>query len=72
MKMKKVVTMNYKRAFCSYNGVEMTDAKGNEINIIMSEDHYIELSDLLEDKKRRIEKSRLEELEEKRKAEEVD
>tara|TARA_R110002020_G_C15927269_1_gene743441 strand:- start:284 stop:514 length:231 start_codon:yes stop_codon:yes gene_type:complete len=65
MKMKKVVTMNYKHAHCSYNGIEFDDPDGNEIVIIMSENDYIELSNLLESKKRSIERKRLQELEEK-------
>ncbi len=65
MKVKQVVSTDYNYAYCSYNGVEFTDANGNDITITMSNDQYLDLEAKIVSKCDYIRKQREDEMAEK-------
>ena len=42
MNIKQVVTAPYFHSYCSYDGIEFTDANGNDIKIAMNDDQYLD------------------------------
>ena len=42
MKIKQVITAVYHYSYCSYDGIEFTDANGNDIKIAMNDDQYLD------------------------------
>ena len=65
MKVKQVVITSYNYAYCSYSGIEFTDAEGNEIAVAMSNDQYLDLEEKIVSKCNSIRKQREEEMAEK-------
>ena len=65
MKVKQVVTTSYNYAYCSYTGIEFTDANGNEIAVTMSNDQYLDLEEKIVSKCNSIRKQREDEMAEK-------
>ena len=65
MKVKQVVNADYNYAYCSYNGIEFTDAHSNDITITMSHDQYLDLEQKIVSKCDSIRKQREEEIAEK-------
>ncbi len=65
MKVKQVVSTDYNYAYCSYSGIEFTDANGNEITVAMSNDQYLDLEEKIVSKCNSIRKQREEEMAEK-------
>ena len=64
MKIKQRVEMVYHHVYISYNGMELTDAEGNEVFVKMTDDNYLHLYDQLQYKVKRINKERQEAAEE--------
>ena len=64
MKIKQRVDISYHHVYTSYNGMELTDAEGNEVFVKMSDDNYLHLYDQLQYKVKRINKERQEAAEE--------
>ena len=64
MKIKQRVDTVYHHVYTSYNGMELTDAEGNEVFVKMTDDNYLHLYDQLEYKVKRIKKERQEAAEE--------
>jgi uncharacterized membrane-anchored protein len=64
MKIKQRVEMVYHHVYVSYNGIELTDAEGNEVFIKMTDDNHIHLHEQTEYKVKRINKERQEAAEE--------
>ena len=64
MKIKQRVDTVYHHVYTSYNGMELTDAEGNEVFVKMTDDNYLHLYDQLECKVKRIKKERQEAAEE--------
>jgi len=64
MKIKQRVDFTYHHVYTSYNGMELTDAEGNEVFVKMTDDNYLHLYDQLECKVKRIKKERQEAAEE--------
>ena len=64
MKIKQRVDFTYHHVYTSYNGVELTDAEGNEVFVKMTDDNYLHLYDQLQYKVKRINKERQEAAEE--------
>ena len=64
MKIKQRVDFNYHHVYTSYNGMELTDAEGNEVFVKMNDDNYLHLYDQLQYKVKRINKERQEAAEE--------
>lgn len=61
MKINQQVEMMFGSVYCSYKGLEFTDADGNEITILMNDDEYLELYKSVSRKAERIKEDRLEE-----------
>jgi len=64
MKIKQRVDISYHHVYTSYNGMELTDAEGNEVFVKMTDDNYLHLYDQLQYKVKRINKERQEAAEE--------
>jgi hypothetical protein len=64
MKIKQRVDFTYHHVYTSYNGMELTDAEGNEVFVKMNDDNYLHLYDQLQYKVKRINKERQEAAEE--------
>ena len=64
MKIKQRVDFTYHHVYTSYNGMELTDAEGNEVFVKMNDDNYLRLYDQLQYKVKRINKERQEAAEE--------
>ena len=64
MKIKQRVEMVYHHVYISYNGMELTDAEGNEVFIKMTDDNVLHLHEQTEYKVKRINKERQEAAEE--------
>jgi hypothetical protein len=64
MKIKQRVDFTYHHVYTSYNGMELTDAEGNEVFVKMTDDNYLHLYDQLQYKVKRINKERQEAAEE--------
>lgn len=60
MKIKQTVTAKFYNAYTGWNTLEFTDENGNEIQIMMTDDNYLSLSDTLKRKADRIRKERAE------------
>lgn len=65
MKVKQVVTANYNYSYCGYSGIELSDAQGNEVTIVMSADQYLDLEEKIVSKCNSIRKQREDEIAEK-------
>ena len=64
MKIKQRVDFTLPHVYTSYNGMELTDAEGNEVFVKMTDDNYLHLYDQLQYKVKRINKERQEAAEE--------
>ena len=60
MKIKQTVTTKFHAAYCSWNSLEFTDENGDEIQIRMTDEDYLSLSDTIKTKADRIRKERAE------------
>lgn len=60
MKVKQTVSTKFHTAYCGWNSLEFTDEQGDEVQIRMSDDDYLSLSDTLLTKANRIRKERAE------------
>ena len=61
MKVKQTVTTKLYSAYTGWNTLEFTDENGDEVQITMTDDNYLSLSDTLKTKADRIRKERTEE-----------
>jgi hypothetical protein len=61
MKVKQTVTTKFYSAYTGWNTLEFTDENGDEVQITMTDDNYLSLSDTLKTKADRIRKERAEE-----------
>ena len=61
MKVKQTVSTKFQTAYCGWNSLEFTDENGDEIQIKMTDDDYLNLSDTLKTKADRIRKERADE-----------
>ena len=61
MKIKQTVTAKFYNAYTGWNTLEFADENGDEIQIMMTDDNYLSLSDTLKTKADRIRKERAEE-----------
>lgn len=64
MKVKQTVTTKFHTAYCGWNTLDFTDENGDEVQIKMTDDEYLCLSDTLLTKANRIRKERQAEAEE--------
>ena len=60
MKIKQTVTAKFYSAYTGWNSLDFTDENGDEIQIQMTDDNYLSLSDTLKTKADRIRKERAE------------
>ena len=60
MKVKQTVSTKFYTAYTGWNSLEFTDENGDEIQIKMTDDDYLNLSDTLQTKADRIRKERAE------------
>jgi hypothetical protein len=60
MKVKQTVTTKFYTAYCGWNTLDFTDENGDEVQIKMTDDDYLNLSDTLQTKANRIRKERAE------------
>ena len=61
MKIKQTITAKFNTAYTGWNTLEFTDENGDEIQIQMTDDNYLQLADTLKTKADRIRKERAEE-----------
>ena len=61
MKIKQTVTAKFNTAYTGWQTLEFTDENGNEIQIQMTDDNYLDLAKTLGQKAERIQKERAEE-----------
>jgi len=61
MKVKQTVTTKFHTAYTGWNSLEFTDEQGDEVQIRMTDDDYLNLSDTLNTKADRIRKERADE-----------
>ena len=71
MKIKQVVSTQFNTAYCNYNGIEFTDAEGNEISIRMSDDQLLEFAGMVNRKAERVKQEKLDAAREQLEKEEV-
>lgn len=71
MKIKQVVSTQFNTAYCNYNGIEFTDAEGNEISIRMTDDQLLEFAGMVNRKAERVKKEQLDAAREQLEKEEV-
>ena len=60
MKVKQTVTTKFYTAYTGWNSLEFTDENGDEVQIRMTDEDYLNLSDTLLTKANRIRKERAE------------
>ena len=60
MKVKQTVTTKFHTAYTGWNSLEFTDENGDEVQVRMTDDDYLNLSDTLLTKANRIRKERAE------------
>ena len=60
MKVKQTVTTKFHTAYTGWNSLEFTDENGDEVQIRMTDEDYLSLSDTLKTKADRIRKERAE------------
>jgi len=60
MKVKQTVTTKFYTAYTGWNSLEFTDENGNEIQIRMTDEDYLNLADTIMTKADRIRKERAE------------
>lgn len=60
MKVKQTVSTKFHTAYCGWNSLEFNDENGDEVQIKMTDDDYLNLSDTLLTKANRIRKERAE------------
>lgn len=68
MRVKQVVSVKFDSVYSSYNSLDITDVEGDEVNIRLNDDQYLELHESVSRKAKRIMEDRAEEA---KKAEEV-
>jgi hypothetical protein len=61
MKVKQTVSTKFYTAYTGWNSLEFTDENGDEVQIRMTDEDYLNLSDTLLTKANRIRKERAEE-----------
>ena len=61
MKIKQTVTSKFCSVYASWGSLDFTDENGDEIQIAMTDDNYLSLTDTLKTKADRIRKERAEE-----------
>ena len=61
MEVKRVVSVKFECAYSSYNSLDITDTEGDEVNIRLSDDQYLELHESVSRKVKRIMEDRAEE-----------
>ena len=71
MQIKQVVSTQFNTAYCNYNGIEFTDAEGNEISVRMSDEQFLEFAGLVNRKAYRITQEKLDAAREQLEKEEV-
>ena len=64
MKVKQTVSTKFHTAYTGWNSLDFTDENGDEIQIRMTDDDYLNLSDTILNKANRIRKERQAEAEE--------
>ena len=72
MKVKQVVSVKFDSVYSSYGSLDITDVDGGEVNILLSDDQYIELYDSIGRKVQRIKEDRAAELEKQKEENEVE
>ena len=72
MKVKQVVSVKFDSAYSSYGSLDITDVEGDEVNIRLSDDQYIELYDSISRKAQRIKEERAAEAEKQKEENEVE
>ena len=60
MKVKQTITTKFYTAYTGWNSLEFTDENGDEVQIKMTDDDYLNLFDTLKTKADRIRKERAE------------
>jgi len=60
MKVKQTVSTKFYSCYTGWNSLEFTDENGDEVQIRMTDDDYLSLSDTLKTKADRIRKERAE------------
>ena len=60
MQVKQTVTAKFYTAYTGWNSLEFTDENGDEVQIKMTDDDYLNLFDTLKTKANRIRKERAE------------
>ncbi len=60
MKVKQTVTTKFHTAYTGWNSLEFTDENGDEVQIRMTDEDYLNLADTLKTKADRIRKERAE------------
>ena len=60
MKVKQTVTTKFHTAYTGWNSLEFTDENGDEVQVQMTDDNFLSLSDTLKSKADRIRKERAE------------
>ena len=60
MQVKQTVTAKFYTAYTGWNSLEFTDENGDEVQIKMTDDDYLNLFDTLKTKAERIRKERAE------------
>ena len=58
MKVKQTVTTKFHTAYTGWNSLEFTDENGDEVQIRMTDEDYLNLADTLKTKADRIRKER--------------
>ena len=72
MKVKQVVSVKFDSAYSSYDSLDITDAEGDEVNIRLSDDQYLELHESVSRKVKRILEDRAAEAEKQKETSEDD
>jgi len=62
VKVKQTVEVRYSAAYCGWQGLEITDVDGTEVNIKMSKDEWLDLEERVKSKCDSIRKERQSEL----------
>ena len=60
MKVKQTVTIKFHSAYTGYNCLEFTDDNGDEVEVRMSDDNYLDLAGTIKKKAERTGKERAE------------
>ena len=62
MIVKQVVEITPETLYCGWKGLEVKDALGNEVNIQMTDQQWLDLADKLQEKAKRVRRSIIEQM----------